>query len=245
MIQINLVPDVKQEMIRAQRMRNITISCSIITGMAAGGIVLALTIILGSQAVYEAATSGRIDREYKQLAATKDINAALTIQNQLKQISGVNDKKSINSRLLDAIAAINPPAPNSVKLSKVTLDPTEHRLTLEGSTAGGYTATEVLRKTILNTKVISRPTQQTGVSPSEQALTDKVTLQDTSYGLDADGQRVVRFTIVFNYPEGLFDNTMSDVQIKTPDAKIDVTDSKSRVPDTLFSAPATSQKEDK
>ena len=147
--------------------------------------------------------------------------------------------------MLDAIAAINPPAPNSVKLSKVTLDPAEHRLTLEGSTAGGYTATEVLRKTILNTKVISRPTQQTGVSPSEQALTDKVTLQDTSYGLDADGQRVVRFTIVFNYPEGLFDNTMSDVQIKTPDAKIDVTDSKSRVPDTLFSAPATSQKEDK
>lgn len=243
MIQINLVPDVKQEMIHAQRMRNVAISFSIIAGLAAGAVVLVLALILGSQAVYEAATNARIESEYKKFAATKDINAALTIQNQLKEVSAINDKKSVDSRLFDVIAAINPPAPNDVKLSKVTLDPVERQLTLEGSAAGGYTATEVLRKTILNTKVVSRPTGETGVAPSEQPLTSKVSLQDTSYGQDANGQRVVRFTIIFTYPEGLFDNTLSDVQIKTPDAKIDVTDSKARVPDSLFSAPVTSDKE--
>jgi hypothetical protein len=243
MIQINLVPDIKQEMIHAQRMRNVAISFSIIAGFVAGAVVLVLALILGSQAVYEAATASRIDSEYKKLAATKDINAALTIQNQLSQVSTINGKKSVDSRLLDVIAAINPPAPNDVKLSKVTLDPTERKLTLEGSAAGGYTATEVFRKTILNTKVISRPTGQTGVSPTEQVLTDLVTLQDTSYGQDASGQRVVRFVIVFVYPEGLFDNTTSDVQIKTPDANTDVTDSKARVPDSLFSAPVTSEEE--
>ena len=45
MIQINLVPDVKQEMLRAQRMRNITISISILAGLMAGGAVVAMGLI--------------------------------------------------------------------------------------------------------------------------------------------------------------------------------------------------------
>lgn len=239
MIQINLVPDIKQEMLRAQRMRNVTISLSILTGIVAGGIVVALALILGAQAAVETYTKGQIDSEYKKLVDTKDINNALTIQNQLATISGQNDKRTIDSRLLDVLAAINPAAPNDVKLSKVTLDPTESTLTLEGSAAGGYPATEVFRKTVLNTKVTAKQGDETVEVP----LTDDVILQNTSYGQDATGARVVRFTIVFTYPEGLFTNQMSEVKVSTPAAKIDVTDSKARVPDSMFSQPATDVKE--
>lgn len=239
MIQINLVPDVKQEMLRAQRMRNLTISFSILAGIVALGAVASLGIAVGGMAVAEAVVANRIDSEYKKLSSTKDISNTLTIQNQLATISGINDKRSIDSRLLDVIAAINPAAPNDVKLSRVALDPAQSTLTLEGSAAGGYTATDAFRKTILNAKVTGTQNEQSVELP----LTSEVTLSDTSYGQDATGAKVVRFTVSFTYPEGLFDNSMSNVRIVTPTAKIDVTDSKTRVPDSLFTQPATDVKE--
>ena len=60
MIQINLVPDVKQEMLRAQRMRNITISISILAGLMAGGAVVAMGLVLGGQAVTENVVASQI-----------------------------------------------------------------------------------------------------------------------------------------------------------------------------------------
>ena len=51
MIQINLVPDVKQEMLRAQRMRNFTISMAIVVGLVAAGVVVILGLVYGAQVV--------------------------------------------------------------------------------------------------------------------------------------------------------------------------------------------------
>ena len=240
MIQINLVPDVKQEMLRAQRMRNITISMSIVAGLIAGGAVVVMGLALGAQAVTENLVAGQIDKEFKTLQDTKDIDNALTIQNQLNAITGLNDKRTIDSRLLDVLAAINPAEPNNVTLSRVTLDPTATKLVIEGSAVGGYPATEVFRKTILNATVTGRQANDAFEAP----LTEEVTLQDTSYGQDAAGNRVVRFTISFIYPAGLFDNTLKDVKITTPSLKIDVTDSRTRVPDSMFSQPAADIKEE-
>lgn len=240
MIQINLVPDIKQAMIRAQRMRNVTISVSIVAGLVAGGVVAAMAVVLGAQAVTEGVVAGKIDDEFHKLENTKDINNALTIQNQLKTISDLNDKRTIDSRLLDVLVAINPASPNNVTLSRVTLDPKVGKLVLEGSAAGGYPATEVLRKTILNATVSGKK----GDEEFQEPLTKEVILQDTSYGQDATGARVVRFTLSFEYPQGLFDNTLKDVKVTTPAQKIDVTDSRTRVPDSMFSQPAADIEED-
>lgn len=242
MIQINLVPDVKQEMLRAQRMRNFTISMAIVVGLVAAGVVVILGLVYGAQVAVEKITESSIDGEYKKLKDTKDINQALTIQNQLNSISSISDKKSMNSRLLDVIAAINPPAPNDVKLSNVTVDPKERKITLEGSAAGGYTATDIFRKTILNTKISFT---RGGTTDEETVpLTEEATLQDTSFGEDVTGQKVVRFTMVFTYPDGMLDNTLAHVRITTPVAQIDVTDSKTRVPDSMFSTKASDAKGD-
>lgn len=237
MIQINLVPDVKQEMLHAQRMRNVAISLSIVVGLVSVGVVVALALILGGQVAVQKIEEGQINTGYSKLLSTSDLNSALTIQNQLATISSQNDKRTIDSRLLDILAAINPPAPNDVKLSKVTLDPTQNTVSLEGSAAGGYPATDVFRKTILNTKITAK--QQGSANAQDMPLTSNVTLQDTSYGEDATGAKVVRFTIIFTYPDGLLDNRMSEVNVSTPSARIDVTDSKTLIPDSMFSQAAT------
>ena len=74
MIEINLVPDIKQEMLRAQRMRNVAITISILVGVAAGTVVLILAGVLGGQVAVEKMTEGTINDQYKKLVATQDIN---------------------------------------------------------------------------------------------------------------------------------------------------------------------------
>lgn len=236
MISINLVPDVKLEMLRAQRLRNIAISVSIVAGIVAGIIVGVLAIVLGAQATLQAVTNNTIKSEYKKLSSIDGIDDRLTIQNQISKIADINSKKTRDSRLLDVLAAINPPAPNNMKFSKVTLNPAESTLTIEGSAEGGYSSAEVFKKTILNIKVEGK-----GLGSDEATtapLTGSVDLQNPSLGQNSEGKTVLQFTAVFTYPQDLFNNSLSEVRIVTPTDRIDVTDSKTRVPDSLFTIQA-------
>ena len=143
----------------------------------------------------------------------------------------------MDSRLLDVLSAINPAAPNNMKFSKITLDPSTSTLTIQGSATGGYAATEVFRKTILNTTVDGTTSGST--STTSVPLTTDVTLQNTSFGKDSTGTSVLSFTVSFVYPDNLFTNALAQATVTTPTSKIDVTDSKTRVPDSLFTQPTT------
>lgn len=239
MIQINLIPDIKQEMLKAQRTRRMAISISIMVGIAAAGVVVALGVVLGVQLVYANTTNASIQTEYKTLKNIDNIEDVLTIQNQLSTIQSYQDKRTMDSRIFDVLSAINPADPNNVKFSSVKLDPTTNLITIEGSATNGYAATETLRKTILNTKVQSG----SGDDAEEVDLTSDVMIGETSYGESADGTRVLSFTISFTYPDGLFDNRLKNIKIVTPTTKTDVTDSKTRVPESLFTQKAASNEE--
>ncbi|MBP6038063.1 MAG: hypothetical protein KA604_01880 [Candidatus Saccharimonas sp.] len=230
MIQINLIPDVKQEMLRAQRVRNTAIGLSIFAALAAGGIVVLLGVLVGLQTVHENWARGEIASQFGKLKSVPDIDNALTIQNQLTRISDLNKNKSVTSRILDVINAINPPAPNNIRYSTVSLDPTTKTLAIEATATGGFPATDTFRKLILNTKVES----VSDGSSSSTPLADSVVLSDTSYGESSDGTKIMSFKASFVYPDGLFDNTLSNVRIVTPTSQIDVTDSRTRVPVSLF-----------
>lgn len=239
MIEINLIPDVKRELLRAQRVRRTAISIAMFVGFSAIGVVAILGVVLGLQAIRESVARSNVKTEYSKLQAVDNINDVLTIQNQLSSIKSYNDKKTMDSRLFDILSAINPSAPNNVRFSSVRLDPNASTITLEGSATNGYAATETLRKMILNTKVESG----TGDSVQSVALTDMVTISQSNFGQSTDGGQVLQFTMNFTYPEGMLDNTLKSVRIVTPTAKTDVTDSRTRVPDSLFTQKATSTTE--
>lgn len=230
MIQINLIPDIKRELLHAQKMRRAAISLSILIGLIAGGLVVTLGFVLGVQVVHENITRGNIDTEYKKLKAVDNIENVLTIQQQLKLIDSYQATRTMDSRLFDVLGAINPPAPNDMKFSSVKLDPIESRITIEGSAENGYSATETFQKTILNIKVESG----LGEDLTTEPLTEDVTITETTYGQSASGGNVLRFSLSFTYPKGLFDNSLKNIKIVTPTTKIDVTDSKTRVPESLF-----------
>lgn len=234
MIEINLIPDVKREFIHAQKMRNAAITLSMLVGAIAVGVVVLVGILLGAQALHETIARGQVKDQFNKLQSVGNINNVLTIQNQLSKISSINASKTIDSRLFDVLTAISPSSPNDIKISNVKLDPTAKTLMIQGSAANGFAATETMRKTILNTQLESTGSGSSATVP----LAQDVTVGDTSYGQGADGSKVLRFTMTFTYPDGLFDNSLKSLRVVTPTSAVDVTDSRTRVPETLFSQQA-------
>ena len=145
MIEINLVPDVKQEFIKAQRVRSLVVSLAIITGIVALGIVLLLGAwVFGVQAARGALSDKTIKEESAKLASVEDLESTLTIQSQLEMLPGLHESKKIDSRVFDVLATINPPDPNNVTISKLIVDSTEKKIAIEAQAAGGYPASVLL-----------------------------------------------------------------------------------------------------
>lgn len=240
MIQINLIPDVKREFIHTQQLRKTVITLSIIVGIIAAGIVVALGLFLGGQELLVNKVKGDIKKNFASLQNVENAEHIITLQNQLSELPNVYSKHSIQSRLFDLLVKINPSGDDGVTYSSIKVDPSTSTVTIEGTAAKGFPATEALRKTILNTKIQSGDDAAAKVS-----LAETVTIGETSYGQDTDSKRVLRFSLSFVYPDGLLDYRMETVKIVPPSANSDVTDSNTRVPDSLFSQKAADIREEK
>ena len=82
MIEINLIPDVKQELLKAQRIRNVVISSSILVSIiAAGVVVLLLVYMFGVQSVRNSLLDSQIKDKYATLSKVDDLSKIITIQN--------------------------------------------------------------------------------------------------------------------------------------------------------------------
>jgi hypothetical protein len=230
MIEINLVPDVKQELIKAQRVRAGVISMAILVGIIAGGVVVVLAMwVFAVQTARNVITDNAIKSESEKLSKVEDISNTLTIQNQLSKLSAMHDSKHIDSRLFDILTTINPPEPNNIAITKLTLDSETSSVTVEGQAVNGYPALEVFKKTIAATKF---EYTKDGAGQSVPLATE-ISDSERSYGENASGVKVLRFTLVFGYPEEIFSRTSENATIVAP-GRTNVTDSFLGVPKSLF-----------
>lgn len=238
MIEINLVPDVKQELLKAQRIRTAVISVTIIVGIVSVGIVVLLAFYLfGVQTVRNNIADGQIAASMAKLNEVDDLSNTLTIQNQLSKLTDMHRNKNIDSRFFEILTAINPPKPNDIVVSAAKIDADTKTITIEGQASNGYEAADLFKKTILSTKMSYENGEVQTVS-----LTKEVSTSDISYGEDAAGKKVLRFTMHFVYPEEIFARSSGDASIERPDRQ-NVTDSFLRIPQSLFSERASDLEE--
>ncbi|MBC7943586.1 hypothetical protein H7X68_03765 [Candidatus Saccharibacteria bacterium] len=238
MIEINLIPAVKQELIKVQRVRATVISIAILIGLASIAIVTLLALyVFAVQTVRVVVADDAIKKGGEQLASVEDLSKTLTIQNQLTKISTMHDEKKINSRIFDVLLAIIPPAPNDVQLSDLALDSTTGVVTIQGQAANSYAAVEVFRKTIEGAKV--KYTNDSG--DQEVILASNVSTGDTSYGEDSSGAKVLRFTLSFTYVPELFAPASKNATVSIS-TRGNVTDSYLGVPKSIFVDRATDLK---
>ena len=240
MIQINLVPDIKQELIKAQRVRTGVISIAIITAIASAGVVIAFCVwVFGVQLGFGVLYDGVIKDKSAEISKIDNLSDALTIQNQLSELSAMHDDKNIDSRMFSLLETINPPAPNSIKATILSIDAATKVVKIEAQAAGGFAALETYRKTIEPTNIEFTVDGQVKTMPLASNLSDN----ERSYGEDAEGSRVLRFTLTFTYPDQLFSRLATNLKIVAP-AKTNATDSFIGVPDQLFTSKANDTKEE-
>ena len=238
MIEINLLPNVKRELLKTRAMRNRVISISFLVGGASIAAVVVLALILGSQIAAEAVQNGVIKDRNDKLMAVEDLNKVVTIQHQLTKINEQHSGKKLNSRIFDVVTAVNPVAPNNVSFSDIKVNPGSKTITLEGSAVNGYSELETLKKTILNTKVQTTD----GDKSSEVSLTKEIKDGDTSFGENSEGKKVLQFSFSFEYAEELLAPANNGtVSVLTPTGKVDVTDSRQGIPDSLFKSNSKKQ----
>jgi Tfp pilus assembly protein PilN len=229
MIEINLIPDVKQELLKAERSRALVISGSILTCIIAGGIVVLLVIyIYGIQFGRGILADNSIKSGSAELAKVEDLSKMLTIQNQINKIDVINDTKEVDSRLFDVLSAVIPPAPNEVRISTVSVNKEESTITLEGQT-NAYDSMEVFKKTIDSSVIVYN---EDGTEKQVKLATD-ISTADISYGENSDGVKVLRFNLSFKYPPELLSATVPVITIKLS-INGNVTDSYLGIPKSIF-----------
>ena len=158
MISINLLPDVKKELLRIRRERNLVVSISI---LAVGGSIAALVVlggILGGLNIAKVVMENGINKNKATINSAiedKQLNEYLTIQNQLAQIDGLKDQQLVYSRIMDYLVALNPASPNNAELSTVSLEMSDGAVaaTLEGKTQD-FEALNVYKTTLASAELV-------------------------------------------------------------------------------------------
>ena len=103
MFEINLVPDVKAQMIAAQKKRNVVFfAAAAVSAIAAGLVILLMTVKLGLDA--------RIGAQDKQLSLMSEtikkydgLEDLLTVQKQLSDLKTLSDNKKMLSRVFTVL----------------------------------------------------------------------------------------------------------------------------------------------
>jgi len=236
MIEINLVPDVKQELIKARMVRSAVVSGAIVTTIVAVSIVAILAAyVFGVQTARSLVADAAIKTGGDTLSKVDDLSKILTIQNQLTKINALNDAKPINSRIFNMLQAIIPPAPNQVGVSNIKIDAEAQVMTIDGVTPT-YPSLEAFKKTIVAAYV--EYTEEGDEKPTDVLLATDLSLSNVSFGEDASGTKVLRFTVSFTYAQELFASTIKNPKIVLINGG-NVTDSYIGIPKSIFTDKAT------
>lgn len=257
MIQINLIPNVKRDLLRAQAIRNLVIFISMVAGISAVVIVVLTAIAFGGMWAVTEINEKNIKDKFDTLSKTPDIDETIIVQSQLNEIKNIRKVSPNTSRILNQIVtAISTTGANEVSFSSVSYDPATKTLSIEGQTPKGYSALEGFKKTVQETKIFYREKakgESCTVSEAnngengcfmEDLIADgeKINTKDGSLAEDENGQQVLRFSVSFvlNGRALLFET--KDFAVKSPSKK-DVTDSKTIITDDIFTVKASNEGE--
>lgn len=238
MIQLNLLPDLKKEYIKAQKTKSFVISTSILVTIGAVGLsaLLFVYVTFVQQLQINLATDD-IKRKETELKAIQDVDKYLTVQAQLAALPDLHNSKGSYDRLFSFLNVLNPSAPNNINLANLQLESETRTMMLTGTT-GNFETLNVFVDTLKNAEISYKAGGQ------GEALTEKMfeqTLVMSSGFSRVDGKNLVSFTIKTVYTPAVFDVQNTDLTAKVP--SITTTQSVTQSPQAgqLFNSNGTAQ----
>lgn len=203
MISLNLLPDIKKEYLKTQRLKRLFVMGSFI--ISAGFVALAILLaifVFGVQRLQLSTVQSDIDSSLDQLQSVEDLDKIVTIQKQLGSLPELHEEKPSVDRLFNYLSML---VPNDVRLTEIELIfDDELRGELNGIAATPK-AVNVFVDTIKNAEL----TYEGAESPIKPFTS--VVLEDS---IVDDGE--VSYQINIRFDETLFDNTLTDVELSVP-----------------------------
>lgn len=120
--EINLVPDIKNEMIKALKLRNFIFFLCIVISSASLSLGLIFLSIAGGQ---QAALDGKkdtISAMSSTIGSFTDLSEFLTIRDQLGNLSAISDNKKLLSRSFSVLSALIPRGADSITISELSIN---------------------------------------------------------------------------------------------------------------------------
>jgi len=223
MIQFNLLPDVKLEYIRANRLKRLLISISIL--VAAACFAIAVLLFLAVNVVQKDNMNG-LNKDIKATAntvkQTPDIDKIITIQNQLQSLPTLHSAKPAATRLFGYLSQVTP---SNVTISNVSVDFTADTFTLTGQAADLFAVNTFVDTLKFTTYALA----SAGDTP-------KNAFSEVVLGGFATTDKDATYQVTMKYDPVIFDN-QNAVILTVP--KTVTTRSGSNQPSALFEQPTT------
>lgn len=128
--EINLVPDIKNEMIKALKLRNYIFFACIVIAIASVVVTLIFVLISGGQRIAIESKKEAINELSAKLNSYSDLNDFLTIKNQLDGISNLTSNKQVLSRTFNILTALLPTGADTITISELNVNLTNNQPTL-------------------------------------------------------------------------------------------------------------------
>ena len=120
--EINLVPDIKNEMIKALKLRNLIFFISLIVAIISISATAITAIIAGGQQLAIDSKKGTINNLSSKLNSYADLKDFLTIRDQISDINDLTGNKKVLSRTFNILSALLPTGPDTIKISELNVD---------------------------------------------------------------------------------------------------------------------------
>lgn len=207
MIQVNLLPDVKLDYLKAERTRSLVISTAILVTAASIGLLILMIVVGGLQKKHINDLTKDIRSQTAELKKEKDAVKILTVQNQLNSLTALHSTKPAAAHVFEYL---NSTTPGTVKITNFSIDFTTQTVTITGS-ADSLSSVNKYVDTLKYTKFTSEDGTETKPAFSNVVL--------TSFGVSSEAKpgEAANYTITFSYDPEIYDITKK-VKLVVPTA---------------------------
>lgn len=140
MFEINLVPDVKAEMIQAQKKRNVVFfAAAVVSAIAAGLVVLLMGVKFGQDLKLKN-QDGKLELMSNTIEKYDGLDELLTVQKQLSDLQTISENKKMLSRVFTVLhSLLEQENDDEVKISSLDVNMLTSDLTFDGQADAGAT----------------------------------------------------------------------------------------------------------
>ncbi|MDO4979071.1 MAG: hypothetical protein Q4E47_02895 [Candidatus Saccharibacteria bacterium] len=135
--EVNLVPEIKLQMIKTQKLRNLVLFVCIVIAVVCGGTIAVFGSVIAGQAVSMAHQDEHIDDLSNRVMGYGELTEFLTIQDQLDKLSSIVENKKVLSRVFPILASLLPTGRDKIILSELDVNLEDYTLSFDAQANAG------------------------------------------------------------------------------------------------------------